>query len=301
MKYQDYFKQNDFEKIWATLSNVYGEPEESKLLYAKLVSAIIDLPILPEYSTSTINLTLDFCDEVKIKGAPDPQEWLVGREVVLDFGADVNESLLNKTVQNASDVAAHLLYWSTMYGIRTHTQHSEDFSRWPVKIGMGPYYNEEGEILNALDDKPLSYSIDPDEEKECSNIEEIEESSCKRKRLKYWRDTVAYDEAIYWSWNLLILKKKLEYNIGYWRYVQRYVGWEKDVRRMQLCRRLLDLAASDFPDMEGVYVNEHNAFRFGMKIEHDEYLELHLQDLRREKAYQLVWKFMAENMKKWWD
>ena len=71
----------------------------------------------------------------------------------------------------------------------------------------------------------------------------IETSSLNRKRLRYWRDTIIDDSAISWSWNLTVLKKKIEYNIGYWKYVQRHVGWREDVRRMELCCRLLEIAS----------------------------------------------------------
>ena len=132
-------------------------------------------------------------------------------------------------------------------------------------------------------------------------VSEIEAVSRKGKRLKYWRDTIAYDSAIDWSWNLSILKKKLEYNIGYWRYVQRHVGWEEDVYRMQLCCRLLDIASSDYSDMKGIHVNERNASRFKIAIDHDDFRDIRLRDLRKEKAYRIAWRYMECNMKKWWD
>lgn len=63
----------------------------------------------------------------------------------------------------------------------------------------------------------------------------------------------------------------------------------------------LDIAASYWLDMDRIYVNERNAARYKIDVEHDEFLELHLMDLRKEKAFQLVWKFIAHNMKRWWD
>jgi len=470
MTYQEYFKQSDFKDIWSVLSGYYKESEETRPLYQNLVKEIIGLPIDKAYCEETIKLKLDCHNEIKAVGAPDPHEWLVGREVKIDFGNEVDEILQDRdqTIEvqafdaltdaqkramahstSVADIAAHLLYWATMYGIRTTEQHHAVFSSWLKSIAAGPYYDEDGmvkyifldfngvlnteqyqtelriagryisdeygplfdpkavarlceiiektkakivvtsswryihdkdalsrmwekrelpgkiycslptectenhrgneikefishetntpyvilddldeflpeqkeafikvnpvsgisqndvnkaiEILNRFDNKPLSYFIDSNAEEEENRIQRIESESRKGKRLKYWRDTIYHDSAIDWSWNLVILKKKLEYNIGYWRYVQRHEGWEEDVKRMQLCCRLLDLAANDYPDMEGVYINERNAARYKIEVEHDKFFDIHLKDLRIEKAYRLVWRFIEHNMKKWWD
>lgn len=470
MTYQEYFKQTDFEEIWSILSGFYSESEEARPLYENLVKVISELPIDKVHCDEIIRVSLDCRNEIKVAGAPDPQEWLVGRKVVIDFGDEEDEEMPDSgqpirlqtfdaltdaqkraVARNASigEIAAHLLYWSTMYGIRTTEQYQNDFSSWLAESAAGPYFDEDGmvkyifldfdgvlnteqyqaeqciagnatsdeygpvfdpkavarlgeiiektharivvtsswryihgeealremwkkrglpgtifrtltatsaenhrgkeiksflahktntpyiilddldeflpeqkesfininpvsgisqndvnkaiEILNRYDDKPLDYFIDEEGEKERQRIGRIEEESCERKRLKYWKDTIVADSPICWAWNLIILQKKLEYNIGYWRYVQRYVGWEEDVKRMQLCCRLLHLATSDYPDMEGIYVNERNAARYNITVEHDEFLDVYLNDLRIEKAYQLVWRFIEKNMKRWWN
>jgi len=439
MTYQEYFRQTNFDEIWLVLNGFYNEPEETRPLYENLVKEIIDLPIDEAHCDETIKMSHDCHNEIKVAGAPAPQEWLAGREVML------------ASAQSASrgDIAAHLLYWSTLYGIKTSGQYWNEFSGWLKSLAAGPYYDEDGmvkyifldfdgalnteqyqaelhiagcptadeygplfdpkavaclgeiidatkakivvtsswryihdkdvlsemwkkrglpgkiycflptecsennrgkeikefiahetntpyviidnsdeilpeqkeayievnpltgisqndvnkavEILNRFDNKPLSYFINSSAEKDREQIERIESESRKKKRIKYWRDTIYHDSAIDWSWNLMMLKKKLEYNIGYWRYVQRHEGWEEDVKRMQLCSRLLELAATDYPDMAGVYVNERNAARYGITVEHDELLEVHLEDLRREKAYRIAWRFIEHNMKEWWN
>ena len=88
--------------------------------------------------------------------------------------------------------------------------------------------------LNELDDKRWEDFIDMNAYRERKRRARIEEESSERKRLRFWRNTIVNDSPIDWSWNLSLLRKRLEYNIGYWRYVQRHVGWEEDVRRMQL-------------------------------------------------------------------
>lgn len=442
MKYQDYFKRSRFKDIWKVLHYVYNEPFEAQSLCEELVADIQQLPILPQFSSEAIMVSLDEFDDISVDGAPDPQEWLVGREVIFDK-PEVNISI--------ADMAAHLLYWSTLYAIKTQTAQRNDFSQWLRESMAGPRYDGEsglivkyifldfdgvlnteqyraelavsgkeisdcfgplfspqsasrlGEIikrtnaqivvssswgkiynldeirqmwasrglpgkiyrdladypeaksrgeaiaqfmahlgdtpyiilddedyflpkqrenfimvnpvtgiskndvelsvakLNEIDNKQWEDFIEINAYQERKRRARIEAQSCERKRLRYWRDTIVNDSPVSWAWNLWRLKKKLEYNIGYWRYVQRHIGWEDEVKRMQLCCRLLDLAASDHPDMESVYVNARNAVRYGTKIKDDETRELQLFDLRKEKAYNLVWQFIEHNMRKWRD
>lgn len=296
MTYQDYFKQTNFEDIWAILSGFYGEHDALKLEYEALVTEIKKLPILPEHSSSTIKMQLDPNNEIMVVGAPDPQEWLLGREVETDFSywrdyyesddCDIRDVPFNKLtskekclVARRSDtatLAAHLLYWSTLYAIKTSQQHAEEFTKW---------------VEDSFKDIPHKYKIE----------QEYEAESRYKKHQKYWRNAVSCDSAIDWSGNLRILSHKLQYNIGNWRYVQRHVGWEEDVKRMQLCCSLLKIAANDYLHMEGVYVNERNAARYKIEVKHDEFLEVYLGELRREKAFRIVWRFIDHNMKGWWD
>ena len=442
MKYQDYFKQSRFKDIWKVLHYVYNEPIETQSLYEELVKDIQLLSIQDQFPCEAINVSLDEFNNIFVGGAPDPQEWLVEREVIVDIpNADVS----------IAEVAAHLLYWSTLYAIKTQTTQRNDFSQWLQESMAGPRYDAEtglmdkfifldfdgvlnteqnraeraltgkdmsdefgplfspksvsclGEIiertnaqivvssswsklydldeirqmwalrglpgkiygnladypegksrgeaiahfmkyygdtpyiilddkddflteqkenfirvnpvtgiskkdaelaiakLNELDDMQLEDFIDKNAYQERKRRARIEEESSERKRLRFWRNTIVNDSPIDWSWNLSLLKKKLEYNIGYWRYVQRHSGWEEDVKRMQLCCHLLYLAASDYPDMEGVYVNARNAARYGVAIKDDEFREFHLTDLRKEKTYHLIWQFIEHNLRKWWN
>lgn len=158
-------------------------------------------------------------------------------------------------------------------------------------------------ILNRFDNYSF-LDFYPNHLKDCRNREkqrEIEWPSLSRIRLRYWRDTILNDAAISWPWNLTILIKKLEYNIGYWKYVQRHVGWCEDVERMELCCKLLEIASENYPEMTGIYVNSSNAARYGMTILNNVFLEFQLKDLRKEKAYRILWQFLDHNMKKWWD
>ncbi len=250
MIYQDYFRNSDFEDIWVILNGFYLEHEDMKPMYASLVDEIKALPIEDKYSDLTIQMCLDLDNEILVKGAPDPQEWLVGREVKIDFSSwkdnfdeeAINDSPGLKTFDmlsgkekrelarqsDTATIAAHLLYWSTLYAIKTQEQHENEFSEW---------------LDNLENNVPVKYEIES----------EYLSESFRRKQCKYWRDTVGGDTAISWSSNLSILKKKLEFNIGYWRYVQRHVGWQKDVNRMNIAINLMEIATTDFLDITGHY------------------------------------------------
>lgn len=272
MIYQDYFRNSDFEDIWAILRGFYREHEGMKPLYSSLVETIKSLPVMPEYSEPTIQMCLDSDNEIMVKGAPDPQEWLLGREVEVDFSTWKDEMENSDT----ATIAAHLLYWSTLYAIKTQGQHEKEIEKW----------------LESLENGTIKFEMKP----------KYESESYRRKQRKYWRETIANDSPIDWCWNLVILKKKLEYNIGFWRYVQRHVGWQEDVNRMRIAVNLIDIARNDWPDVKGKNLNLRNANRYTHeKDDKDNLHELYLAKLYRDKAYHVLWKWLDHNMKKWWD
>ena len=280
------------------LSGFYLEHENLKPSYSSLVETIKSLPVMPQYSEQTIQMCLDSENEILVKGAPDPQEWLVGREVEIDFSSwkdelsDSGTSISGfKTFDmlsgaekrqlardsNTATLAAHLLYWSTLYAIKTQGQHTKEFEKW----------------LESLENGTTKYEKEP----------EYVSESYRRKQRKYWRETVANDSPIDWYWNLVILEKKLEYNIGFWRYVRRHVGWEEDVRRMQLAVSLLSIAKSDWPSIDGKYINVRTAARYTHERDYEDkdLHESYLAKLYRDKAFHILWKWLDHNMKKWWD
>lgn len=233
-----------------------------------------------------------------VKGAPDPQEWLLGREVSIDFSSwkdkfdeeptaertgvktfDMLSGREKRQLARESDtatLAAHLLYWSTLYAIKTQGQHEKEFSEW----------------LDSLENGRPKYEME----------EEYESESRQRKQRKYWRQTVANDSPYDWCWNLVILKKKLEFNIGYWRYVQRHVGWEEDVNRMMVAINLINMAKTDWPNITGKHINLRTAERYTHEHDHGGDLhELYLAKLYSDKAFHILWKWLDHNMEKWWD
>lgn len=284
MKYKEYFTNSDFEDVWRTLQTYYNEPECVGKLYSTLFYTIRNMDADETYSGTPLKIVFDFDNMIHIAGAPDPIEWLVGREVVFpDKDCLFDDS--SPELPSVSELAAHLLYWSTLYDFKTQTRHHKDFQQY----------------LDALDNGTARYSMEPHEKA----------LSRRRKMCYYWKDTVANDSAIDWSYILNILRKRIEYHIGYHRYTDRFVNSKHYVSRMELCCRLLELAAAGYYDMEGVYVNIHNASRFigpifnqyhydslGKDEDDNEFL---LSELRRAKAYRILWKFLDHNLTCWWD
>lgn len=131
--------------------------------------------------------------------------------------------------------------------------------------------------------------------------DQAEAKSTTRKRLRFWTDTIVDDSPYDYSYCLTILKRKLQYHIGYWRYVQRYVGWEYDVSRMNLCCNLIDIINGDTSNPQS-RVNTRNAERFGFRSFDSETDNAYrLNEFRCEKAFQLLWSVLRLNLRYWWD
>lgn len=290
MIYKEYFTKSEFEDVWLALKSYYREPDSLRNLYKTLFYTIRNLPMDDTHSAVPLKVVFDFDNMIHIAGAPDPIEWLIRREVVFDKDEMEEKYRCGMTRQQeptTAEFAAHLLYWSTLYDFRTKKRHEKDFQQF----------------LDACADGTREYSLgNPDIA-----------LSLKRKQCYYWKETIANDSAIDWSYILDILRKRIEYHIGYHRYTERFVNSPFYISRMELCQRLLELAAADYFDMDGVYVNISNASRYiGSIFNHYHYEEImkekdkdnneyQLTELRRAKAYKILWKFLDHYLTYWWD
>lgn len=453
MTYKEYFKQSDFSEVWKTLCETYKEPEESRPLYQMVHGAVCEMNLDTLHSNQKIEVYRGTEKDVFVKGAPDPQEWLVGREVVTEWD-----------VENVNELVGHLLYWSTLYGIKTQKMQEDGFSRWLKYCSRGPYFtipdddldrldesvmvkyifldfdgvlnteqyqaqlaidgkpikDEYGalfdpktvarlaeiiectkaeivvtsswqnihsaeilkemwekrglpgkirlinrkeseqvshaqvvnafmresaylpyvilddedhyppeyhqnliktnpvtgisnrdvstaiEALNVYDNVPSSYFFDSEYEDECNRIGKINAESCERKRLRYWKNTILNDEPYDWSFNLIILRKKIEYNIGYYRLTQRFVGWEQAVAKMSLSCRLISISLGEDDDKKAKYININNCTRFhnepsDLDKENEDFYLLWKRDLRKAKAYKILWVLLSRYLRSWWD
>lgn len=287
MIYRDYFINSDFEEVWRTLHTYYNEPASVRNLYKTLFYTVRNLPVDDAHAGTPLKIEFDFDNMIHISGTPDPIEWHTGREVVFDED-DLREHYRNDgkipEVPMMAEFAAHLLYWSTLYDFKTKTRKHKDFEQF----------------LDSCADDTREYS------RENPDVS----LSLKRKRCYYWKETVADDSAIDWSYILDVLRKRIEYHLGYHRLTERFVNSQHYISRMELCCRLLELAAADYSDLEGVYVNTRNASRFIgpvfnrsqlQDIGKEEWREYILSELRRAKAYKILWKFLDHNLTYWWD
>lgn len=144
MKYQEYFKQSDFAEVWKTLHDTYQELEETRPLYQAVYQDVCEMEEDSSHSNKKIYVLLGSNGNVYIKGAPDPQEWLVSREVEIECRyKDMKE-------RDIDEMVGHLLYWSTLYGIKTQKMQEEGFSKWLEYISRGPFYTLPNNDFNRV-------------------------------------------------------------------------------------------------------------------------------------------------------
>lgn len=279
MIYKEYFTNSDLEDVWRTLQAYYNEPESVRELYKTLFYTIRNMSVDETHSGTPLKIETDFEGMIHVVGTPDPIEWLVGREVVF------KDKEVASGQYAVSELAAHLIYWSTLYFFKTQARYIKDCQNRFDLLDQG---------------RTSNYVENPGKE-----------LSLKHKACYYWKEAVANDSAIDWSYILDILRKRIEYHIGYHRFTDRFTNSKHYVSRMELCCRLLELAAADYYDMEGLYVNPRNASRFIGRIfnkchydkigKDADFEEYYLSELRRAKAYKILWKFLDHNLTYWWD
>ena len=288
MIYKYFFIHSDFDDVWSTLQSYYHEPDSTRQLYRTLFYTIRNLPVDENNSTPTLRVVFDFDNMIHVAGTPDPIEWLVGRTVVFE-----EENMRDKYRSDGSEpeipviaeFAAHLLYWSTLYDFKTKKRQQKDFRQFLDSCMEGTWQRNPEDAGISL--------------------------SRKRKQCYYWKEALAGDSATDWSYILDLLRKRIEYHIGYHRYTDRFVNSRHYISRMELCCRLLQLAATDGYDLDGNYVNVQNASRFiGPVFNRDQYESIGknnsdncfvLSRLRQAKAYKILWRFLDHNLTYWWD
>ena len=100
----------------------------------------------------------------------------------------------------------------------------------------------------------------------------------------------------------------LEYQAVYFETFQHFVGWERAVKELRLCRSLLEIMMDkrDLSDYAGipkmnVYVNTRNADRF-IQYENADYSKCMWQEeLYIRKAARLFYRILEERSRAWWD
>ena len=101
----------------------------------------------------------------------------------------------------------------------------------------------------------------------------------------------------------------LEYQADYFEKSQHFVGWERAVKEIRLCKSLLEIVMEkrDLSDFTGdnpkmkVYVNTRNAKRFIPYEGIDMTKAICQVELYERKANRLLYKILEERSRNWWD
>ena len=215
--FRDYLNDCRFEDVWPSIVENFSEPEEIKPVYADYYEKLKALPRKPE--KAVIELSGDpkqYPDGMN--GAPD---WLIDKRV-------------KTTAKESSYVAATLLYWASLHTFYTSQEHDADLFRY-LEILESQDCKAYGEYLTESM-KPMPYRAE---------IEECRE----RKEKLFWENTQACLYAGDWRYTLYILKRKLQYDMGFMRGFSDHADRERDADRMQLCCNLIDGATAHiYPD-----------------------------------------------------
>lgn len=101
----------------------------------------------------------------------------------------------------------------------------------------------------------------------------------------------------------------LEYQADYFEKSQHFVGWERAVKEIRLCKSLLEIVMEkrDLSDFTGdnpklnIYVNTRNAKRFIQYENADMTKAIWQLELYERKANRLLYKILEERSINWWD
>ena len=101
----------------------------------------------------------------------------------------------------------------------------------------------------------------------------------------------------------------LEYQAAYFENSRRFVGWERAVKDIRLCKSLLEIVMEkrDLSDFSGdkpkmkIYVNTRNAKRFIQYEDADITKAMWQLELYERKANRLLYRILEEKSRNWWD
>lgn len=215
--FRDYLNECRFEDVWTSIVENFSEPEEIKPVYAEYYEKLKALP------RKLVKGVIELSGDPKqypdgMNGAPD---WLI-------------DKIVKTNEKDRAVVAAALLYWASLHTFYTSQEHDADLFRY-FEIIESQDLKAYGEYLTeSMKPKPYRAEI---------------EKSRERKEKLFWKDTQACLYAGDWRYTLYILKRKLQYDMGFMRGFADHAGRERDADRMQLCCNLIDGATAHiYPD-----------------------------------------------------
>lgn len=217
--FREYLNDCEFEDVWDSLDEFFGEPSAMKTVYADYFEKLKALP--QRICNDVIELSSSRPASIQPVGMNAAPDWLIDKQVK------------TSETDNAY-VAAVLLYWASLHTYHTSKEHDDD---------LGHYLDIlESDNPQALG-QYLMKSIKPDP------LESEKRDSLDRKERQFWEHTFARATPGDWRGILYVLKRKLEYDLGFIRGFADHAGREHDADRMQLCCRLIDGVTADiYPD-----------------------------------------------------
>lgn len=217
--FRDYLNECRFEDVWTSIVENFSEPEGIKPVYAEYFEKLKALPHKSVRGTIEVQSDPTIYPD-GMNGAPD---WLIDKKV-------------KTSEKEKSKVAATLLYWASLHTFHTSQEHDADLFRYLSIIHSDDPKALSEYMMESL--KPIPYHS------------EIEESRERKEKL-FWEDTFSCLYSGDWRYTLYILKRKLQYDMGFMRGFADHAGRERDADRMQLCCNLIDGATAH------IYPDEH--------------------------------------------
>lgn len=217
--FREYLNECQFEDIWDSLDEFFGEPSAMKAVYADYYDKLKALP--QRLCNDIIELSSSRPASIQPDGMNGAPDWLIDKQVK------------TSETDNAY-VAAVLLYWASLHTFHTSKEHDDDLCNYLDILesdnpqALGQY------LMKSIKSDPL---------------ESEKQESLDRKERQFWEHTFARATPGDWRGILYVLKRKLEYDMGFMRGYADHAGREHDADRMQLCCRLIDGATADiYPD-----------------------------------------------------
>lgn len=215
--FREYLSDCQFEDVWQAIIENFSESEELKPVYA-------------EYCQKLKNLSERRCKGViELSGQPTRQpdgmnaapDWLIDKKV-------------KTSEKDSAYISAVLLYWASLHTFHTSKEHDDDLWHY-----LDIIKSDDCQALGRY----LMESVKPDP------LEQVKRECIDRKERLFWEETISHSSPGDWRGILYVLKRKLEYDMGFMRGFADHAGREHDADRMQLCCRLIDGATADIdPD-----------------------------------------------------
>lgn len=240
--FRKYLNECSFGEIWDSLAEFFGEPEAMRAVYSDYYDKLKALP--EKRCKGVIELSSSRPAAIQPEGMNAAPDWLIDKKV-------------KTTEQDSAYVSAVLLYWASLHTFYTSKEHDDDLNHYLDIIdsddpkALGQY------LMESMNPGPLASK---------------KRESINRKERQFWEETFTQSSPGDWRGILYVLKRKLEYDMGFMRGYADHAGREHDADRMKLCCRLIDGAT--------VHINP---------------------DQRALRMLSLLFKVLEQNITKWDD